>query len=144
MESPYYGTSGVLPLYSWRHKSEQRTKPLNTCLSASVRPWDSKTRPSAQRYYWIWQCILWRHYIDQKTGCGAEKAKVLRHFHWRSAAIPSISKYRWLRKLSKHVRKFAQLTFAEGGVIRSDSYRSYVPTLEGYTHQHRLYNPSFS
>ena len=39
------------------------------------------------------------------------------------------------------VKKFAQSAFAEGSTIRSDGYRSYIPALEGYTHEHKPYNP---
>ena len=39
------------------------------------------------------------------------------------------------------VKKFAHAAFADGSVIHSDGYCSYIPALEGYTHQHRSYNP---
>ena len=40
------------------------------------------------------------------------------------------------------VRKFARLAFAAGCTVRSDGYRSYIPALEGYTHEHRSFDPS--
>ena len=40
------------------------------------------------------------------------------------------------------VRKFAQLAFAAGCTVRSDGYRSYIPALEGYTHEHRSFEPN--
>ena len=40
------------------------------------------------------------------------------------------------------VKKFAQSVFAEGSTIRSDGYRSYIPALEGYTHEHKPYDPN--
>ena len=38
------------------------------------------------------------------------------------------------------VKKFAHAAFADGSVIHSDGYCSYIPALEGYTHEHRSYN----
>lgn len=38
------------------------------------------------------------------------------------------------------VKKFAHAAFADGSVIRSDGYRSYIPALEGYTHEHSPYD----
>lgn len=38
------------------------------------------------------------------------------------------------------VRKFAYAAFAEGSVIHSDGYRSYIPALEDFVHEHRPYN----
>lgn len=39
------------------------------------------------------------------------------------------------------VKKFAQAAFAQGSTIRSDGFRSYIPALEGYTHEHKPYDP---
>ncbi len=39
------------------------------------------------------------------------------------------------------VRKLARSAFAEESVIRSDGYCSYIPALEGYTHEHKPYDP---
>ena len=39
------------------------------------------------------------------------------------------------------VKKFAHAAFADGSVIHSDGYRSYIPALEGYAHEHRSYDP---
>ena len=39
------------------------------------------------------------------------------------------------------VRKFAHTAFADGSVIHSDGYCSYIPALEGCTHEHRSYDP---
>ena len=39
------------------------------------------------------------------------------------------------------VKKFAHTAFADGSVIYSDGYCSYIPALEGYTHQHKSYDP---
>lgn len=35
------------------------------------------------------------------------------------------------------IKILAQTAFAKGGIIRSDDYRSYIPVLEGYTHEHK-------
>ena len=39
------------------------------------------------------------------------------------------------------VKKFARTAFADDSVIHSDGYCSYIPALEGYTHEHRSYDP---
>ena len=40
------------------------------------------------------------------------------------------------------MKKFANAAFTEGSVIHSDGYRSYIPALEGYTHEYRSYDPN--
>ena len=40
------------------------------------------------------------------------------------------------------VIKFAHAAFADSSVIRSDGYRSYIPALKGYTHEHKPYDPN--
>ena len=39
------------------------------------------------------------------------------------------------------VKKFACAAFADSSVIHSDGYRSYVPALVGFTHEHKSYDP---
>ena len=39
------------------------------------------------------------------------------------------------------VKKFARVALADGSVIHSDGYRSYIPALVGYTHEHKPYDP---
>lgn len=39
------------------------------------------------------------------------------------------------------VKKFAHGAFADGSIIHSDGYRSYIPALEGYTHECSPYDP---
>ena len=39
------------------------------------------------------------------------------------------------------MKKFVHATFADGSVIHSDGYRSYIPALEGYSHEHKSYSP---
>lgn len=40
------------------------------------------------------------------------------------------------------VRKFVHTAIAEGSVIHSNGYRSYIPALESFTHEHRPYDPN--
>lgn len=40
------------------------------------------------------------------------------------------------------VRKFANSAVAPGSTIRSDGYRSYIPALEDYIHEHKAYVPN--
>ena len=40
------------------------------------------------------------------------------------------------------VKKFAHAAIADASVIYSDGYRSYIPALEGYIHEHRSYEPN--
>ncbi len=37
------------------------------------------------------------------------------------------------------VKKFARAAFADGSEIHSDGYCSYIPALEGYTHEYQPY-----
>jgi len=39
------------------------------------------------------------------------------------------------------VQKFAKSAFAENSVIHSGGYRSYIPALKDFTHEHKTYNP---
>lgn len=39
------------------------------------------------------------------------------------------------------VKKFAHATYADGSVIHSDGYRSYIPALKTYAHEHKSYDP---
>lgn len=40
------------------------------------------------------------------------------------------------------MKKFANAAFADVSVIHSNGYRSYIPALEGYTYEHRSYDPA--
>lgn len=40
------------------------------------------------------------------------------------------------------VKKFAHSAIAEGSLIHSDGYRSYIPALEDYIHEHKTYDPN--
>ena len=39
------------------------------------------------------------------------------------------------------VKKFAQTAFVQASTIHSDGYRNYIPAMEGYTHEQKLYDP---
>ena len=39
------------------------------------------------------------------------------------------------------VRKFARSAFAADSVIHSDGYRSYIPALKHFSHEHKTYDP---
>ena len=39
------------------------------------------------------------------------------------------------------VKKFAHNAITKGSTIRSDGYRSYIPAMEEYTHEHKTYDP---
>ena len=40
------------------------------------------------------------------------------------------------------VKKFAHAAITDSSVIHCDGYRSYIPALEGYTHEHKPYDPN--
>lgn len=80
--------------------------------------------------------------IGKKRGRGTEKAKVfvalsLDEFgnpcHLKMTLTPNIKQ--------ASVRKFAHSTFAEGSTVRSDGYRSYIPALKAFNHEHKPYDP---
>lgn len=41
------------------------------------------------------------------------------------------------------VKKFAHDAFVDSSVVHSNGYRSYIPALDIYTHEHEPYNPNF-
>lgn len=80
--------------------------------------------------------------VGQKRGRGTEKAKVFGALSLDHRGNPRYLKMQVTENIKKEtVKSFAQSAFAEGSTIHSDGYRSYVPALEGYTHQHEPYNP---
>lgn len=78
----------------------------------------------------------------KKRGRGTEKAKVFVALSLDAQGNPRYLKM-WVTPNIKQasVKKFAHAAFADGSVIRSDGYRSYIPALEEYTHEHRPYDP---
>ena len=81
--------------------------------------------------------------VSKKRGRGTEKAKVFVALSLDKQGNPCFLKMRVTPNLKQtSVKKFAHAAFADDSVIHSDGYRSYIPALEGYTHEHRSYNPS--
>ena len=79
----------------------------------------------------------------KKRGRGTEKAKVFVALSLDERGNPLFLKMRVTPNLKQaSVKKFAHAAFADGSVIRSDGYRSYIPALEGFTHEHRPYDPN--
>ena len=78
----------------------------------------------------------------RKRGRGTEKAKVFVALSLDMRGNPLYLKMMVTPNLKQaSVKKFARASFADGSVIHSDGYRSYIPALEGYTHEHRAYDP---
>ncbi len=80
--------------------------------------------------------------VGKKRGRGTEKAKVFVALSLDTHGNPCHLKMRVTKDIRQSsVRKFARSTFSSGSVIRSDGYRSYIPALKGYRHEHRVYDP---
>ena len=78
----------------------------------------------------------------KKRGRGTEKAKVFVALSLDSQGNPCHLKMRVTPNIKQaSVRKFAQSAFAENSVIRSDGYRSYIPALKEFSHEHKTYYP---
>ena len=81
--------------------------------------------------------------IGKKRGRGTEKAKVFAAVSLDEQGNPRYTKMQVTRNIKRaSVKKFAQAAFAQGSTIHSDGYGSYIPALEGYTHEHKPYNPN--
>ena len=81
--------------------------------------------------------------MGQKRGRGTEKAKVFVALSLSESGSPLYLRMMVTPNIKRaSVKKFAQSVFAEGSTIRSDGYRSYIPALEGYTHEHKPYDPN--
>ena len=79
----------------------------------------------------------------KKRGRGTEKAKVFAAVSLDERGNPLYAKMRVTQNIKRaSVKKFAQAAFAPGCTIHSDGYGSYIPALEGYTHEHKPYNPN--
>ena len=79
----------------------------------------------------------------KKRGRGTEQAKVFVALSLDERGNPLYLKMRVNPNLKQaSVKKFARAAFADGCVIHSDGYCSYIPALEGYTHEHKLYDPN--
>lgn len=80
--------------------------------------------------------------VGKKRGRGTEKAKVFVAVSLDERGNPLYTKMRVTQNIKRAcVKKFAQAAFAQGSTIHSDGYGSYIPALEGYAHEHKLYDP---
>jgi len=78
----------------------------------------------------------------KKRGRGTEKGKVFAALSLDSQGNPHHLKMRVTPNIKQaSVRKFAQFAFAEKSMIRSDGYRSYIPALKDFSHEHKTYDP---
>ena len=81
--------------------------------------------------------------VGQKRRRGTEKAKVFVALSLSELGNPLYLKMMVTSNIKRaSVKKFAQSAFAEGGTVRSDGCRSYISALEGYTHEHKSYDPN--
>ena len=78
----------------------------------------------------------------KKRGRGTEKAKVFVALSLDCQGNPQYLKMRVTPDIKKgSVQKFAKSAFAKNSVVRSDGYRSYIPALKDFTHEHKAYHP---
>ena len=81
--------------------------------------------------------------VGQKRGRGTEKAKV-----FVALSLDELGNPRYLKMMvtpnikQASVKRFAQSALTKGSTIQSDGYRSYIPALEGYAHEHKPYDPN--
>ena len=76
--------------------------------------------------------------VGKKRGRGTEKAKVFVAVSLDERGNPLYAKMRVTQKIKRAcVKKFAQ-----GSTIHNDGYRSYIPVLKDYTHEHKPYDPN--
>ena len=78
----------------------------------------------------------------KKRGRGTEKIKVFVALSLDEREDPRYLKMRVTKDLRQaSVKNFAEDVVNAKSTIRSDGYRSYIPTLEEYAHEHRPYDP---
>ena len=78
-----------------------------------------------------------------KRGRGTEKAKVFVALSLDEHGNPQYLKMGVTKNIKQaSVRKFANSAVAAGSTIRSDGYRSYIPALEDYIHEHKAFDPN--
>ena len=81
--------------------------------------------------------------VGKKRGRGTEKAKVFVAVSLDERGNPLYAKMRVTQKIKRAcVKKFAHAAFAPGSTSHSDGYRSYIPALKDYTHEHKPYDPN--
>ena len=81
--------------------------------------------------------------VGQKRGRGTEKSKVFVALSLDERGNPRFLKMCVTPNIKQAaVKKFAHAAFATGSVIHSDGYRSYIPALKQYVHEHKPYDPN--
>lgn len=81
--------------------------------------------------------------VGKKRGRGTEKAKVFAGLSLDECGNPRYLKMKVTENIKQaSVKKFAHSVFAGGSMIHSDGYRSYIPALEGFIHEHKTYDPN--
>jgi len=79
----------------------------------------------------------------KKRGRGTEKVKVFVALSLDELGNPRDLKMQVTENIKQaSVKRFARSTFSEDSVIHSDGYRSYIPALENYIHEHKPYDPN--
>lgn len=78
----------------------------------------------------------------KKRGRGTEKANFFVALSLDGKSRPKYLKMDATENLrQKSVRAFAERSIEAGSTIKSDGYRSYIPALEAFDHQHKKYYP---
>ena len=81
--------------------------------------------------------------VGKKWGWGTKKAKVFVAMSLDKRGNPLYTKMQVTQNIKRSsVKKFVQAAFVQGSTICSDGYGSYIPALEGYTHEHKPYDPN--
>ena len=80
--------------------------------------------------------------VGKKRGRGTEKSKVFVAVSIDKKGRPKYLKMQTTDNIQQRsVRKFAQANIQAEATIISDGYRSYIPALKDYKHEHGVYNP---
>lgn len=80
--------------------------------------------------------------VGKKRGRGTEKAKVFAALSLDERGNPLFLKMKVTPNIKQaSVKKFVNVTVASASTIRSDGYRSYIPALESFAHEHKPYDP---
>lgn len=80
--------------------------------------------------------------VGKKRGRGTEKAKVFVALSSDERGNPRFLKMQVTPNIKQaSVKKFAHAAFADGSEVHSDGYCSYIPALDGFTHEHKPYDP---
>mgnify|MGYP000102389226 CR=1 FL=1 len=79
----------------------------------------------------------------KKRGRGTEKAKAFVALSLDEQSNPHFLKMRVTPNIKQvSVKKFVHAAFANDSEIHTDSYCSYIPALEDYTHEYQPYDPN--